>query len=374
MIELESYRGCIRYKSGGCAFCIEPLFGEPQFRQPKDIISEVEALGKAGAVNFRLGAQSCIFSYGAEDVGESETPIPDPKTIEELFSGIRKAAPTLKVLHTDNANPAVISEHPKEAESILKILVKYCTSGNVLALGMESADPEVIAANNLNATPHQVRFAIELINKYGSERGDSGMPNLLPGLNFVAGLSGETKRTYKLNFKFLDDALKSKLLLRRINIRQVANVRSEFRSKAKHSDFVRFKKRVREEIDSKMLRLVVPRKTILRDVLTEKTQGNLTFGRQVGTYPILVGIPYKIPLGTKLDVIISDLGQRSVTGVEYPLKINKASIRALTALPGIGKKRAAQIIRARPFKIREDLYSALDDTEIAQNIVDYFIF
>jgi radical SAM superfamily enzyme with C-terminal helix-hairpin-helix motif len=372
IIELESYRGCVRYESGGCAFCIEPLFGEPLFREARDIIDEVAALSKMGAVNFRLGAQSCIFTYGACDIGDSETPKPDPETIEKLFFGIRNAAPNLKVLHTDNANPAVISEHPEEAESILKILVKYCTSGNVLALGMESADPKVIKANNLNATPDQVRFAIELINKYGSERGETGMPNLLPGLNFVSGLSGETKRTFKLNYRFLTDILKSNLLLRRINIRQVANVRSSFRSKTTHSDFVRFKKKVREDIDSKMLQLVVPRKTVMRDVLMEKAQGNITFGRQVGTYPLLVGIPYKIPLGKKLDVIISDFGQRSVTGVEYPLKINKASIRALTALPGIGKKRAAQIIRARPFKVREDLFSALDDAEIAQNIIDYF--
>jgi radical SAM superfamily enzyme with C-terminal helix-hairpin-helix motif len=374
IIELESYRGCVRFRSGGCAFCIEPLFGEPQFRASEDIISEVESLARAGAVNFRLGAQSCIFSYGAKDIGETETPKPDPSVIEKLFKGIKNAAPELKVLHTDNANPAVIAEHPEEAESILRTLVKYCTSGNVLAFGMESADPKVIAANNLNATPDQVKLAMELVNKYGRERGETGLPRLLPGLNFVSGLSGETKGTYKLNFEFLEDILNSDLLLRRINIRQVANVRSDFKSKTTHSDFVKFKKRVREEIDGKMLRLIVPRKTILRDVLTEKSQGNITFGRQVGTYPLLVGIPYKIPLGEPVDVIISDFGQRSVTGVEYPLKINKASIRALTALPGIGKKRAAQIIRARPFKIKEELYSALDDTEIAQNIVDYFIF
>jgi radical SAM superfamily enzyme with C-terminal helix-hairpin-helix motif len=374
IIELESYRGCVRYRTGGCSFCIEPLFGEPQVRDPKDIILEVEALAKAGAVNFRLGAQSCIFSYGTDDMGGSDTPKPNPEVIERLFKGIRNAAPDLSVLHTDNANPAVIAEHPKEAESILETILNYCTSGNVLAFGMESADPNVIKTNNLNATPKQVRFAIDLVNRYGRERGETGLPRLLPGLNFVSGLSGETKRTYKLNLKFLEDILRSNLLLRRINIRQVANVRCNFRSKTTHSDFVRFKKKVREEIDAEMLKLVVPRKTILRDVLTEKAQGNITFGRQVGTYPLLVGIPYKVPLGTTLDVIISDFGQRSVTGVEYPLKINKASIRALTALPGIGKKRAAQIIRARPISTRHDLSSILDDSDIAHKIVDYVIF
>lgn len=374
IVELESYRGCVRYHMGGCAFCIEPLFGEPQFRDAKDIISEVGALNKEGAVNFRLGAQSCIFSYGSKGVGESETPKPNPPLIESLFVGIRKSAPNLEVLHTDNANPAVISEHPMEAKAIIKTLIKYCTSGNVLALGMESADPQVIKANSLNANPAQVKSAIELINEYGRKQGDTGMPKLLPGLNILCGLSGETKKTYEYNFQFLKDILESDLLLRRINIRQVSFVRKRFDVKTNHSDFLRFKKKVREEIDHKMLKKVIPPKTILHDVFMEKREGNISFGRQVGTYPILVGVPYPISEGRILNVIITDYGQRSVTGVEYPLDVNKASLKALTGLPKIGKKRAAQIVRKRPFSSIQELLSALDSEEVASDLADFISF
>jgi radical SAM superfamily enzyme with C-terminal helix-hairpin-helix motif len=374
IVELESYRGCVRYYMGGCAFCIEPLFGEPQFRDAKDIISEVGALDKEGAINFRLGAQSCIFSYDSKGVGETETPKPVPEKIEALFKGIRNAAPNLEVLHTDNANPAVISEHPKEAKSIIKNLIKYCTSGNVLALGMESADPQVIKANSLNANPTQVKSAIKLINECGREQGNSGLPKLLPGLNILCGLSGETKKTYEHNFQFLKDIIESDLLLRRINIRQVAFVRSRFDVKTKHSDFLRFKKRVREEIDHKMLKKVIPAKTILRDVFMEKRDGNISFGRQVGTYPILVGVPYPISEGRILNVIITDYGQRSVTGIEYPLDVNKASLRALTCLPNIGKKRAAQIVRKRPYTSKQELILAMDSEEVASNLEDFISF
>jgi radical SAM superfamily enzyme with C-terminal helix-hairpin-helix motif len=374
IIELESYRGCVRYQSGGCAFCIEPLFGEPLFRGIKDIIQEVRALDDLGALNFRLGAQSCIFSYGAKGIGESETPKPTPEKIEALFRGIRNNAPNLEVLHTDNANPAIIYQHPKEAKAILKTLIKYCSSGNVLALGMESADPQVVKANNLNATPKQVRYEVELINEYGSKRGRSGMPNLLPGINLISGLSGETKKTFDLDFQFLKDILDSKLLLRRINIRQVAEVRKDFVKKTSHSEFLKFKRKVREEIDHEMLKLIVPSKTILRNVLLEKEDGNTTFGRQAGTYPLLIGIPYKVPLGSVLDVIITDYGQRSVTGIEYPLNVNKASLKALSTLPGIGKKRAARIVRKRPFSSNGDLYSALDDKDVARNLRNYISF
>jgi radical SAM superfamily enzyme with C-terminal helix-hairpin-helix motif len=374
IIELESYRGCVRFLSGGCSFCIEPLFGEPIFREPDDIIAEVAALSDLGAVNYRLGAQSCIFSYGTNELGESDIPKPNPDKVEKLLKGIRNAALNLEVLHTDNANPAVIAEHPKEATEILKTIVKFCTSGNILALGMESADPKVISENNLNSTPEQVMKAIELINQYGKERGASGMPRLLPGLNFISGLKGESKRTYDYNFHFLEEVLKAGLLLRRINIRQVAFVRTRFNVKKHRQEFMRFKKRVREEIDYEMLKRLVPADTVLKKVYIEKIQGNLSFGRQVGSYPLLIGIPYKTEINDFKDVIITDYGFRSVTGIEHPMDVNKASLRALSSIPGIGKKRAARIIRSRPIKNEEEFLSSIDDENVGKSTLFYIKF
>jgi len=63
---------------------------------------------------------------------KDDTPTPDPDAIEELFSGISSIG--VDVLHVDNANPAVISDHPVESMKILRSIAKYCTSGNVLAL------------------------------------------------------------------------------------------------------------------------------------------------------------------------------------------------------------------------------------------------
>lgn len=36
--EIESYRGCHRFASGGCSYCIEPTKGRPLMRSPGDII------------------------------------------------------------------------------------------------------------------------------------------------------------------------------------------------------------------------------------------------------------------------------------------------------------------------------------------------
>ena len=52
-------------------------------------------------------------------------------------------------------------------------------------------------------------------------RGERGLPKLLPGLNFIAGLNGETKKSYDMNLNLLEDLRSEGLWLRRINIRQV---------------------------------------------------------------------------------------------------------------------------------------------------------
>ena len=185
--EIETYRGCIRYAHGGCSFCIEPQYGKPQFRSIASIVSEVKALSDSGLHNFRLGAQTCFFSYDPDaDNGDY---LPNPAAIEKLLGQIRKNA-EVNILHIDNVNPAVIAENPEAATQIVKSIVKHCTPGNVAALGMESADPAVIKANNLNSTPEQVFRAIEIINRHGAARGENGMPHILPGINFLGGLKG----------------------------------------------------------------------------------------------------------------------------------------------------------------------------------------
>ncbi|HSV42561.1 MAG TPA: radical SAM protein, partial [Methanomassiliicoccales archaeon] len=63
--EIDTYRGCVRYRSGGCSFCVEPLKGKPVFREPDGIVKEVTKLWQLGVRNFRLGSQTCIVSYKA---------------------------------------------------------------------------------------------------------------------------------------------------------------------------------------------------------------------------------------------------------------------------------------------------------------------
>ena len=371
--ELDMSYGCPHFITGGCSFCTEPLFGMPVFRDWKSIIAEMKALLKAGCVNFRLGGQSCILSYKAIGVGDTDRPRPNVQALNKLFNGISKLS-GIQVLHTDNADPAIIASYPDEAERILKIIASTCTSGNLLSMGMESADPTVIETNNLNSEPTDIVAAIKLINRVGSERGPTGLPILLPGLNFLAGLQGETKETFELNSQFLKEVLDSGLLLRRINIRQVAPTRQEYAPTRMKKQFIAFKSYVREEIDTPMLKKIAPASTLLKDLYTEVKIGKIMFARQMGTYPILVGLPQNLEPGIFLNAKVTDHGSRSLTALEYPLDINNCQLSALEELPGIGKKRAARIFRSRPINSETELKNALDDPNLAAGIMDYVEF
>ncbi len=366
--ELDTTKGCVRYVNGGCSFCVEPQYGITKFRPLEGILAEVRRLAELGVLNFRLGGQADFFSYQALGLGTSPTPRINVPALESLLRGIHEAAPRLRILHTDNGDPAMIVAHPDEARAGLGLLVRYTSPGNLLSFGLESADPAVTEANNLNIDAEGCLEAIRMVNAVGRERGESGMPRLLPGLNFVAGLTGETKRTFDLNLAFLKRLLAEDLWVRRINIRQVRPVRQGFEPTGLHSEFRRFKEAVRSEIDRAILRRMVPEGTVLRDVFLEMHEGHVTYGRQIGTYPLLVGLPYDVDVGRFVDVKVTSQGERSITGVEFPLDVNRASLRALEALPGVGSRRAARIVRRRPFKTQAEFAAALDDRAVADRV------
>jgi len=361
--EVEVYQGCVRYKRG-CKFCIEPKKGIPIWRTPEDIIKEVRLAHDAGVHHVRLGGMTDTYTYMADGVRELEYPVPNPEPIAQLLHGLREDE-RLGVLHTDNGNPSIIAENLEPSEEITKTLVETLSDGAVLSFGLESADPSVHEANWLNCDPEQLKSAIRLINKHGRVRGERGLPKLLPGLNFIAGLNGESKETYQMNLDLLHDIRREGLLLRRINIRQVEG---EGFQDIPPEQFSSFKTNVRDTIDGPLLEELFPLGTILSDVHWETHDGRtrlpahlgeahtaeasrgkagITFGRQIGAYPILIGVEYHIPLETQSNIVITDHGARSITGVETNLNPRVMTQKQLEAIPGIGDKTAWKLISQR---------------------------
>ena len=111
-------------------------------------------------------------------------------------------------------------------------------------------------------------------------------------------------------------------MLRRINIRQAAILPGTMLEKSFGNKYLRKNKKyywkwrneIRQEIDFPMLKRLLPKGTILKDVYTEIYDGKTTFGRQIGTYPLIVGIKGRLPLKKFVDVKITDHMLRSVVG------------------------------------------------------------
>ncbi|MEF8906418.1 MAG: radical SAM protein [Haloarculaceae archaeon] len=359
--ELETSRGC-PYR---CSFCTEPLYGDPDFRPPESVVGEVEALSGHGAKHFRLGRQADILAYG----GDGEAPNPD--ALRELYRGIREVAPDLETLHLDNMNPITVVKWPEKAREGIRVIAEHNTPGDTAAFGLESADPVVQEQNQLNVTADECFEAVRIVNEVagwrpggpGDPRGDDRtgdrqprLPKLLPGINLVHGLQGERAETFEHNKRFLHRVYDAGLMLRRVNIRQVmafegtemADTGAEIARDHK-KQFKQYKRAVREEIDNPMLQRVAPPGTVLPDVHLEYHQDGTTFGRQLGTYPLLVGIPGERELGRTVDVAVTDHGYRSVSGVPYPLDVNAASMDELAAIPGVGRQTAGNIVVDRPY-------------------------
>ena len=380
--EMETSRGCA-YR---CSFCTEPLYGNPAFRTADSVVREVENLYDRGARHFRLGRQADILAFG----GDGEAPNPD--ALRDLYGGIREVAPDLGTLHLDNMNPVTIVEYPERSREGIRIIAEHNTPGDVAAFGLESADPVVQEENDLLVSAEECLEAVRIVNEEAGWRpggprasdcasGGSGerggdkdsapnfgegaarrLPKLLPGINLVHGLKGERKETFEHNRRFLQRVMDEGLLLRRINIRQVmafpGTEMSETGAEIAHDHkklFKKYKREVREEIDNPMLQRVTPPGTVLPDVHLEYHEDGKTFGRQLGTYPLLVGVPGERELGQAIDVAVVDWGYRSVTGVPYPLDVNSASMAELRTIPGVGKKTAGNVVANRPYGSVEEV-------------------
>lgn len=376
--EIETFRGCPRYNSGGCRFCIEPQKGPTQHRAISSIVEEITALYESGVRHFRLGAQTDFYAYQHGNYDHPKYPRPNPQAIKCLLSDIRTNCPELQTLHIDNVNVLNFTLYPAEAKEITELIVQYCTPGNIAALGVESIDPTVIRMNNLKGSDGEIENAIEVINRYGNKPGYNGNPWFLPGLNFIMGLPGETQNSLQLTLEFLQSLVERDLLVRRINLRKfllplksdpstqkwVMKHLQKFQSKYRH-----WKEMIRQTVDHVMLRKIFPFGRVLSQVYAEKHDGKGTLCRQVGTYPITCFVPAQIPLNQYFNLIVVNHGFRSLVCLRHPVKLIELSQKELEAIDGIGKKRA-MAIKVKSPKNREDWHQMEPEIVEIWNILE----
>ncbi|WP_129409117.1 radical SAM protein [Marinitoga lauensis] len=348
---MDVSRGCER-TNGFCSFCTEPLInGRYRERPLKDTLEEARSISKIGVKNFRFGRAANFLAYGSLLNNGN----PNIELFNELYQEMAKIA---EIIHTDNANPAYIIKHKNVIKKLLEIIVKYNTAGDILSFGIESFDKNVVLKNRIDILPEESFEAIKIANEVGNIRDKNGVPKLLPGINLLFGLIGETKDTFEINKRYLEKIMEEDLLVRRINIRQVmafpGTLIYNVKPKQHKRDFIKFKEFM-EKYNHEMIKKVFPVGTILKDLIIEEIKGKVSFGRQLGTYPIKTGIIGNLNLLEKVDGIVVDHGSRSITALKYPFDINNASLEELTAINGIGKKNAENIILQRPIYNLDDL-------------------
>ncbi len=360
--EIETFRGCPRYLNGGCLFCVEPKKGPTIHRKINSIVKEIISLYKFGVRHFRIGNQTDFYAIHHGIYENKRYPKPNPEIIEELLSKIRNSCPEIRTLHIDNVNALNFALYPKEAEKITRSIIKYCTDGNIAAIGIESVDPKVISMNNLKASADEIMEAISIINRYGKTIGKNGNPAFLPGLNFIMGLQGETEASLNLNYQFLKKILRENYWIRRINLRKFlipSGFNPKFYKKIKNhlnkfsSKYYKWKNTIRNDIDHPMLKKIYPIGGELKNVYAEKNDGNGTLLRQPGTYPITCFVPRKLDLMQYYNLIVVGHGFRSLNCLKAPIKFINLTQRELEMIDGIGKKRAKAILFKRPLNKKE---------------------
>lgn len=345
--ELETFRGCLRKKH--CAFCSERLKKVHYRRTPEQIKREVKSLSNYQNHYYRLGCQTDFISYALTENNKLK-----PQIIEELYFKIREADPQLKVLHLDNINPATLIRQKSKGKKIIEIITKYNTEGDTAAFGLESADPQVLKKNNIESNPKIAFEAVNILNEIGGYR-VNGIPKLLPGINFLHGLKGERKETFEYNFRFLKKIYNQGFMVRRINIRQVVKIKNYPKENIDKNRFKEYKQKVNEEINKPMLKRVFPTGTVIKNIRIEKKEGKLSYGRQLGTYPILVAIPGHLKLNNFYNAKVIDHGYRSITALPWPIGIKELTEDQLSFIPGIGKKRALKIFLEKPSSLKDVL-------------------
>jgi radical SAM superfamily enzyme with C-terminal helix-hairpin-helix motif len=198
----------------------------------------------------------------------------------------------------------------------------------------------------------------------GGIREPWGLPHLLPGINLLYGLPGESKKTLDNNMDFLKQILDEGLMVRRINVRQVISLpgtglKQDSGKRIKRNQFFKHREAIRNKIDFEMIQRVAPYGTLIKSVFIDGQTGNSYLLRPLGTYPLLCHMPQGAESVPK-DVFVVDHGPRSLTVLPYPFNVKRASLAQWKKVPGIGAKRAVRTKTDEVIENVEHLQSTLD--------------
>lgn len=298
--EIETGTGC---NTPTCYFCIESARSPKiRYRSAASIVKQVKSLYDCGVRHFRLGRQPNFFHYGRHDVDE----------LERLLAGIRAVCPELKMLHIDNVN--IVDVVGRTGRDFTRLVVEYCTSGNIAPFGIESFDDSVREASGVIGSAAQVMEAIAIVNEYGAARGPDGLPRLLPGINLIYGLKGQTTETHAINISHLQEILRRGYMTRRLYYRSVTRPTGVSFGEEAIDDVAAYRRNFEEivrEFVLPMQELVYPEGGTIRDLMEVRNDGHSSQLRTFGTCSSRYRVREPLERGFSYDVrVLGNAGYR----------------------------------------------------------------
>lgn len=274
LAEIETGTGC---NTPTCSYCIEAKRHiRPTYREPASIIKQIKALYCSGVRHFRLGRQPNFFHYQYNNV----------EKLKELLSGVRSECSSLQTLHIDNVNMNSVTE--PHGRDFVKLVVQYCTDGNVAPFGIESFDDDVRKDTHIFGRADKIIKAIEIINEYGAEVGSNGFPKFLPGINLMYGLPGQTEKTHAINMDYLRQIYEKGLQTHRLFYRYMTPAQGVI-VKNTEKDLIHYNKNKQEIMDSfvmPMQQRVYPAGRILKNFREVVIESGHSLLRTLGTCSI----------------------------------------------------------------------------------------
>lgn len=165
--------------------------------------------------------------------------------------------------------------------------------------------------------------AIDNVNEAGAGVGPRGLPVLLPGLNLIYGLPGETHRTHYENLRWLVRILDDGYLCHRINVRQaLAHPGTPFAEAHNKEEppsvehFDTWKADISYVFDQPMKARVYPAGRKVHGLHSFFVTSRGTWYRRLGSYSIQVVEPGTArPLFEDADLVITGHAPRYVYGM-----------------------------------------------------------
>jgi radical SAM superfamily enzyme with C-terminal helix-hairpin-helix motif len=187
-------------------------------------------------------------------------------------------------------------------------------------MGIESFDPAVIERNSLTCTPTILERAVATINEVGATTQVDGLPQLLPGLNLIYGLPGETHRTHHLNLAGLLSLYDAGYSCHRTNVRQLrvfpgTELADRADDTPRHDRFETWKDDITQLYEIPMKRRVYPVGVTLVGQSAFFVTQTGTWFRRLGSYPIqIIERNTTLSLNTPADLKVSDHAGRYIYG------------------------------------------------------------